>query len=130
MVSKKDGSWRICIDYHALSKITIKNRYLFPMIDDLLDQLQQAKFFTKMDLKSIYHQVRIMAKDVWKRTFKIRQCLYEWLVMPFGLCNAPTTFIRPMNDVIHPFIDSFVIVYLDDILIFSNSWQEHLSHVT
>jgi hypothetical protein len=83
-----------------------------------------------MDLKSGYHQVRIKVEDVWKTTFKTRQGLYEWLVMPFGLCNAHVTFMRLMNDLLRHFIDSFLIVYMDDILIFSNSWQEHISHVT
>jgi hypothetical protein len=83
-----------------------------------------------MDLKLGYHQVRIKEKDMWNTMFKIRQGLYEWLVMPFGLFNAPTTFMRLMNDVLFLFIESFVIVYIDDILIYNNTWQEHLSHVT
>jgi len=94
-----------------------------------LDQLQGARFFSKIDLKSGYHQVQIKEEDTWKTAFKMRQGLFEWLVMPFGLTNAPATFMRLMDDVLHPFLESFIIVYLDDILIFSNSWKEHMGHI-
>ena len=107
----------------------MKNRYLIPQIDDLLDQLRGAKFFTKIDLKFGYHQVPIDPIDVWKMALKSKEGLFEWLVMPFGLTNSLVTFMRMMNDVLRPFIDSFVVVYLDDILIFSKTWEEHLQHV-
>jgi hypothetical protein len=129
MVPKKYGGWIMCIDYCSLNKIAIKKIYPFPRIDDLLDQLKKEKYFAKLDLKSVYRQVRIKEKYVWKTLFKTRQFLYEWLTMPFGLCNAPTKIMRLINVVLYPFIYSFVIVYMDDILTFSNTWQEHFSHV-
>ena len=107
----------------------MKNHYPLPHIDDLLDQLKNAIYFKKLYLGSGYHQVRIAEQDVWKTSFKTKQGLFEWMVIPFGLCNAPATFMRVMNDLFRAFIDEFVLVYLDDILVFSKSWNEHLCHV-
>eukprot|EP00253_Pinus_taeda_P013311 PITA_13311 len=125
----KDGTWRLCIDYRVLNKITIQNRYPIPQIDDLLDQLKGAKYFSNIDLKSEYHQVPIERSDVWNTSFKAKEGLFEWLVMPFGLMNDPTTFMRLMDDILQPFTNSFIVVYLDDILIFNKSWEERLHHI-
>jgi hypothetical protein len=119
----------MCIDNRYLNNTTLKIQYPLPKIDDLLDQLQQAKYFTKLDLKSGYHQLCVKEEDTWKATLKVRQGLYEWLVMPFGLCNAPTTFMCLMNDVLRPYLDSFVIVYLDDILVYNSTCEEHIPHI-
>jgi hypothetical protein len=129
LVQKKDGTWRLCIDYRALNKITVRNRYLIPRIDDILEQLKGVKYFSKINLKSRYHQVPIEPFDVWKTAFKSMEGLFEWLVMPFGLTNSPANFMRLMDDILCPFTNSFVVVYLVDILIFSQTWEEHLHHI-
>jgi hypothetical protein len=119
----------MCVDYRALNKITVKNQYPLPCIDDLLDRLKNVVYFIKLDLRSGYHEIRVVEQDAWKTTFKTKQGLFKWLVMSFGLCIASTTFMRVTDDVFRPFLDNFVIVYLDDILIFSDMWDEHVRHV-
>ena len=112
----------MCIDYRALSKISVKNIYPLPRIDELIDNLKGAKFFTKLNLKSGYHQIPIKSTDVWKIPFKTKEGLFEWLFMPFALTNAPVNFMLYMDDLLRPFTGKCVIVYLDNILIFSRSW--------
>ncbi|GJW49862.1 putative reverse transcriptase domain-containing protein, partial [Tanacetum coccineum] len=128
-VKKKDGSFRMCIDYHELNKLTIKNRYPLSRIDDLFDQLQGSSVYLKIDLRFGYHQLRVHDEDVPKTAFRTRYGHYEFQVMPFGLTIAPTVFIDLMNQVCRPYLDKFVIVFIDDILIYSKTKEEHDAHL-
>jgi hypothetical protein len=122
-------SWRLCIDYHQLNKATIKNQYPLPRIDDLFDQMKGATVFSKIDLQSGYHQLRIKEDDVPKTTFKTRFGHYEFTILPFGLTNAPGVFMSLMNGVFREYLDKFIQVFIDDILIYSHTMEEHDKHL-
>jgi hypothetical protein len=128
-VKKKYGMLRLCVDFRQLNKVTVKNKYPLPRIDDLIDQLKDARIFSKIDLRSGYHQVRIKEEDINKTTFRTRYGCYEFTVVPFGLSNAPVVFMCLMNVFFREYLDKFFIVFLDDILIYSKLEEEHEHHL-
>ncbi|KAE8206788.1 hypothetical protein CF327_g7489 [Tilletia walkeri] len=128
-VPRPDGTFRMCVDYRGINNITIKDRYAIPKIDDLLDRIRGSTIFFKIDLRGAYNLLRIFEGEEWKTCFRTRYGSYEYLVMPFGLCNAPSSFQRFMNDIFRDMVDVFVVIYLDDILIFSKTAAEHEEHV-
>ncbi|GJU35054.1 putative reverse transcriptase domain-containing protein [Tanacetum coccineum] len=129
IVKKKDGSFWMCIDYRELNKLIVKNRYTLPRIDDLFAQLQVSQFFSKIDLRSGYHQLRVHEYDILKTAFRTHYGHFEFTIMPFGLTNAPAVFMDLMNRVCRPYLDKFVIVFIDDILIYSKTQEEHVEHL-
>ena len=128
-VKKKYGTLRLCVDYRKLNKMTVKNKYSLPRFDDLFDQLKGASVFSKIDLRSGYHQLRIKDVDVHKTTFRMLYGHYEFLVMSFGLTNVPTAFMDLINRVFRPYVDRFVMVFIDDILLYSKDQEDHDTHL-
>ena len=129
VVKKEDGSFRRCVDYHELNKLAVKNRYPLPRIDDLFDQMQGSRFFSKIDLRSGYQQLRVYEEDISKTAFRTRYGHYEFLVLSFGLTKTPAMFVDLMNKIFQDYLDKFVIVFIDDVLVYSQSESQHEQHL-